>query len=86
MVARETIVEDVHALVGEQIGLTEGQQEALKLTDSFQDDIGMDSLDVIELVMSFEEKYDVSISDEDAEKIHTVGDAVDYLEQILREK
>ncbi|RCW89241.1 acyl carrier protein [Halanaerobium sp. DL-01] len=50
---------------------------------SFIDDLGADSLDVVELVMAFEEEFDVEIPDEDAEKIRTVEDAVNYLEDIL---
>jgi acyl carrier protein len=46
---------------------------------SFVDDLGADSLDTVELVMDFEEKFDIRINDEDAEKIRTVQDAVDYL-------
>jgi len=47
---------------------------------SFQEDLGADSLDVVELVMQFEEAFDIQIPDEDAEKIKTVKDAVDYIE------
>ncbi|WP_425432335.1 acyl carrier protein [Halanaerobium salsuginis] len=50
---------------------------------SFIDDLGADSLDVVELVMAFEEEFDVEIPDEDAEDIRTVDDAVNYLEDIL---
>jgi len=50
---------------------------------SFIEDLGADSLDVVELVMAFEEEFDVEIPDEDAEKIRTVDDAVSYLEDIL---
>ena len=46
---------------------------------SFQDDLGADSLDIVELVMAFEEAFDIEIPDEDAEKIRTVQDAVDYI-------
>ncbi|MGM0602789.1 MAG: acyl carrier protein [Bacillota bacterium] len=50
---------------------------------SFIEDLGADSLDVVELVMAFEEEFDVEIPDEDAEKIRTVEDAVNYLEDII---
>jgi len=50
---------------------------------SFIEDLGADSLDVVELVMAFEEEFDVEIPDEDAENIRTVEDAVNYLEEIL---
>lgn len=48
---------------------------------NFKDDLGADSLDVVELVMRFEEEFDIEISDEDADKIKTVKDATDYLEK-----
>lgn len=48
---------------------------------SFIDDLGADSLDVVELVMAFEEEFDIEIPDEDAESIQTVQDAVDYIEE-----
>jgi acyl carrier protein len=49
-------------------------------TASFVDDLGADSLDIVELVMAFEEAFDIDIPDEDAEKIATVKDAIDYIE------
>jgi acyl carrier protein len=49
-------------------------------TASFVDDLGADSLDTVELIMAFEEEFDIEIPDEDAEKISTVGDAVNYIE------
>ena len=69
---RETVKE----IVAEQLGVDEGQvtNEA-----SFMDDLGADSLDTVELVMALEEEFEVEISDEDAEKIQTVQDAVDYI-------
>lgn len=50
---------------------------------SFQDDLGADSLDMVELALGFEEEFGISIPDEDAEKITTVGDAVKYVEQAI---
>jgi acyl carrier protein len=50
-------------------------------TASFVDDLGADSLDQVELIMAFEEEFDIEIPDEDAEKITTVGDAVNYIEE-----
>ena len=57
--------------------------EAEKVTDdaSFVEDLGADSLDTVELVMAFEEEFGVDISDEDAEQMRTVGDAIRYLEK-----
>ena len=51
---------------------------------SFFDDLGADSLDIVELVMSMEEEFDVEISDEDVEKMRTIGDALDYLRNRLQ--
>jgi len=51
--------------------------------DSFMDDLGADSLDTVELIMAFEEEFDIEIPDEDAEKIRTVGDVIGYLEDKL---
>ncbi|MDE2654861.1 MAG: acyl carrier protein [Gemmatimonadetes bacterium] len=57
--------------------------EADKVTPdaSFVDDLGADSLDTVELIMAFEEEFEIDIPDEDAEKMRTVGDAVSYIEQ-----
>lgn len=52
----------------------------IKLESSFQGDLGADSLDTVELIMEFERVFDVSISDDKAEKIQTVGDAIKYIE------
>jgi acyl carrier protein len=66
----------VKEIVAEQLGVDEAQvtNEA-----SFMDDLGADSLDTVELVMALEEEFEIEISDEDAEKIQTVQDAVDYI-------
>ena len=66
----------VKEIIVEQLGVDEGQVNA---EASFIDDLGADSLDTVELVMAFEEKFDIEIPDEDAEKMRTVGDAVEYL-------
>jgi acyl carrier protein len=65
-------------LIVEQLGVA--KDEAV-LKASFIDDLGADSLDIVELVMSLEEEFDIEIPDEDAEKIQTIGDAVDYLKE-----
>ena len=64
-------------IVCEQMGTTRD-----KITDetSFVSDLGADSLDTVELVMEFEDEFDLNIPDEDAEKIQTVGDAISYIE------
>ncbi len=71
-----SIDEKVKLIVAEQLGV-----DADQVTNdaSFMDDLGADSLDTVELVMALEEEFDVEISDEDAEKIQTVQDAIDYL-------
>ena len=53
---------------------------------SFMEDLGADSLDTVELIMEFEDEFGIEISDEDAEKISTVGEAIRYLEKVLGEK
>ena len=70
--------ERVKQIMVEQLGVDEGEVTA---TASFVDDLGADSLDTVELVMAFEEAFDIEIPDEDAEKIRTVQDAVSYIEQ-----
>ena len=71
-----TIEKRVKEIVAEQLGVDEGQvtNEA-----SFMDDLGADSLDTVELVMALEEEFDIEISDENAEKIQNVQDAIDYI-------
>jgi acyl carrier protein len=66
----------VKEIVAEQLGVDEAQvtNEA-----SFMDDLGADSLDTVELVMALEEEFEIEISDEDAEKIQSVQDAIDYI-------
>jgi acyl carrier protein len=66
----------VKEIIVEQLGVDEGQVNA---EASFIDDLGADSLDTVELVMAFEEKFDIEIPDEDAEKMRTVGDSIEYL-------
>ncbi|HVK04584.1 MAG TPA: acyl carrier protein [Armatimonadaceae bacterium] len=67
----------VKKVVVEQLEVSEDQ---VTPTASFVDDLGADSLDVVELVMGLEEEFDVEIPDEDAEKIATVGDAIAYID------
>lgn len=75
-----TIEERVIEIVAEQMG-----EDKVKITreTSFVNDLGADSLDTVELVMEFEDEFDISIPDEDAEKIQTVGQAIDYVEAHL---
>jgi acyl carrier protein len=72
-------VEDkVKQIIVEQLGVDEAE---VTPNASFVDDLGADSLDQVELIMAFEEAFDIEIPDEDAEKIKTVQDAVDYVEK-----
>lgn len=57
------------------------KEEDVKMESKFVDDLGADSLDLVELIMSFEEKFGIEISDEDAEKIVTVKDALDFIDK-----
>jgi acyl carrier protein len=68
--------EKVKQIIVEQLGVEESEVTA---NASFQDDLGADSLDIVELVMAFEEAFEIEIPDEDAEKIKTVKDAIDYV-------
>jgi acyl carrier protein len=72
-----SIAERVKQIIVEQLGVDESQVED---NASFVDDLGADSLDIVELVMAFEEAFELEIPDEDAEKIATVKDAVTYIE------
>ncbi|GAI96201.1 MAG: acyl carrier protein [Candidatus Caldatribacteriota bacterium] len=66
----------IKKIIVDQLGVDES-----KITEnsSFVDDLGADSLDIVELIMAFEEEFDIEIPDEDAEKMKTIGDAVKYL-------
>jgi acyl carrier protein len=65
-------------LIVEQLGVS---KEEANLQASFIDDLGADSLDIVELVMTLEETFDIEIPDDDAEKMQTIGDAIDYLRE-----
>ena len=71
-----SIQDDVKAIIVEQLGVDEAEVTAAA---SFVDDLGADSLDTVELVMAFEEKFGIEIPDEDAEKMKSVSDAISYL-------
>lgn len=73
-----SVADSVKSIIAEQLGVdaAEATPEA-----SFTDDLGADSLDIVELVMAFEEEFEIEIPDEDAEKIATVQDAVNYIEK-----
>lgn len=73
-----SITEKVKKMIVEQLGVNEAEvvPEA-----KFIDDLGADSLDIVELIMALEDEYGIEIPDEDAEKIETVGDAIKYIEE-----
>jgi len=73
-----SVEERVKQIIVEQLGVDEGE---VTPTASFVDDLGADSLYTVELVMAFEEAFGIEIPDEDAEKIATVKDAVDYIQK-----
>ena len=70
-------LERVRTIVVDQLGV---ESDTVKAESHFQNDLGADSLDTVELVMAFEEEFDMEIPDEEAEKIATVGDAVQYID------
>jgi acyl carrier protein len=76
------LMDAVKKIIVEQLGVDESE-----VTESahFIDDLGADSLDTVELILSFEEEFDISIPDEDAEKLETVGKAVEYLKANVKE-
>jgi acyl carrier protein len=78
-----SVEERVKTIIVEQLGVDEGE---VTPTAFFVDDLGADSLDTVELVMAFEENFGIEIPDEDAEKIATVKDAVDYIEKHAKGK
>ncbi|MFZ0211765.1 MAG: acyl carrier protein [Candidatus Acidiferrales bacterium] len=73
-----SVEERVKQIIVEQLGVDEGE---VTPTASFVDDLGADSLDIVELVMAFEEAFSIEIPDEDAEKIATVKDAIAYIDK-----
>ena len=73
-----SIEERVKQIIVEQLGVNESEVQP---NAKFIDDLGADSLDLVELVMALEEEYNMEISDEDAEKILTVGNAIEYIQK-----
>ena len=74
----EEVFEKVKGIIVEQLLVSETSDT---LEASFIDDLGADSLDIVELVMALEEEFDIEIPDADAEKVVTVGDVVDYIKE-----
>jgi acyl carrier protein len=77
-----SVEQKVKELIVEQLGVEEGQ---VTNDAKFVDDLGADSLDTVELVMALEEEFSIEIPDEDAEKIVSVSDAIDYIKQHAEE-
>ena len=73
-----TVDERVKKIIAEQLGV---EEEEVTLEVHFVEDLGADSLDTVELVMALEEEFEIEIPDEDAEKILTVGKALDYIKE-----
>ena len=73
--------ERVRKITVEQLSVDD---DAVKMESAFIDDLGADSLDIVELIMAFEEEFEIEIPDEKAEKIRTVGDAVKMLDEVLK--
>ena len=73
-----TVDERVNKIIAEQLGV---EEEEVTLEAHFVEDLGADSLDTVELVMALEEEFEIEIPDEDAEKILTVGKALDYIKE-----
>jgi acyl carrier protein len=77
------VEEKVKEIIAEQLGV---KKEEIKPESSFIDDLGADSLDTVEVVMALEEEFGIEIPDEDAEKITTVGEAIKYIEEKIKNK
>lgn len=78
-----SVEQRVKQIIAEQMGMDESQVDN---TASIVDDLGADSLDIVEMTMAFEEAFDLDIPDEDSEKISTVKDAIDYIEAKMAKK
>ncbi len=77
----EEVLEKVKEIIIEQLGVSEN---AVTMEASFIDDLGADSLDIVELVMALEEEFDIEIPDSDAEKVVTVEDVVEYIKENVK--
>lgn len=72
----QMIEEKVFSIISDQLGVAEDQ---VKADSKFIEDLGADSLDIVELIMAMEEEFDIEIPDEEAEKIRTVNDVISYI-------
>ncbi|MCR5528598.1 acyl carrier protein [Oscillospiraceae bacterium] len=75
----EELFESIKSMIVDQLGV---EEDKITMDSSFVDDLNADSLDMVELVMAMEQEFDVSIPDEVAEKVGTVGDAVEYIKSL----
>ena len=75
----EEFFESIKSMIVDQLGV---EEDKITMDSSFVDDLNADSLDMVELVMAMEQEFDVSIPDEVAEKVGTVGDAVEYIKSL----
>ena len=80
---KDKIQERVIQIVCDNLGVN---KEQVTRSTSFTEDVGADSLDIVELVMELEEEFEITIPDEEAEKIKTVGEAIDYIEAEIKKK
>lgn len=78
-----SVEERVIEIVSENLGV---DKKEVKRETSFTEDVGADSLDIVELVMELEEEFEITIPDDQAEKIRTVGEAIDYIEKEIAKK
>ncbi|MFL0195942.1 acyl carrier protein [Clostridium sp. WILCCON 0269] len=76
------IFEKIQKIISEQLGI---DSEEITLESSFIDDLGADSLDIVELIMAIETEFDLEIPDEEAEKVKVVGDVVEYIKAHIEE-
>ncbi len=75
----DTVLEKVKEVISEQLGIED--TDSITTETTFIDDLGADSLDIVELIMALEEEFDMEIPEEEAEKITSVGDVVSYIEE-----
>ncbi|HHU03642.1 MAG: acyl carrier protein [Saccharofermentanales bacterium] len=73
---KKEIFERVQGLLAEQLSI---EEETVEMSSNFVDDLNADSLDIVELIMTLEQEFNLTIPDEEAERIRTVGDAVDFI-------
>lgn len=77
----EDVFERVRDVIAEQLGIED--ESSIEMTTTFIDDLGADSLDVVELIMALEEEFEMEIPEVEAEKIVSVGDVVDYIKSVI---